>query len=173
MPRSYFGEGNGLTDWDGCMAEALQRATARRLRAAERASGTVPSSPSRFGDRRSCITAGANRFWPGRCASGADKIAVDLGDQVLAAEALNALAGFDLESGSMHSAKENFQEALQAGRIERSSAGPHRAEPRHSGQRPGRRRRRRIGALPAVASLLREHRRTTAAAPLPITTWGW
>ena len=43
------------------------------------------------------------------------KIAVALGDPLLAAEALNALAGFDLESGSMHSAKEKFTEALQLG----------------------------------------------------------
>jgi tetratricopeptide (TPR) repeat protein len=43
------------------------------------------------------------------------KIAVDLGDQVLAAEALNALAGFDLESGSMNAAREKFREALELG----------------------------------------------------------
>jgi tetratricopeptide (TPR) repeat protein len=44
------------------------------------------------------------------------KIAVDLGDPLLAAEALNALAGFDLESGSMSSAREKFHEALELGK---------------------------------------------------------
>jgi tetratricopeptide (TPR) repeat protein len=43
------------------------------------------------------------------------RIALDIGDSVLAAEALNALAGFDLESGSMHSARERFHEALELG----------------------------------------------------------
>jgi tetratricopeptide (TPR) repeat protein len=44
------------------------------------------------------------------------EIAVNLGDPVLAAEALNALAGFDLESGSMQAAKAKFTEALELGR---------------------------------------------------------
>jgi tetratricopeptide (TPR) repeat protein len=43
------------------------------------------------------------------------RIAVDLGDAVLAAEALNALAGFDLESGSMQAARDKFQQALALG----------------------------------------------------------
>jgi tetratricopeptide (TPR) repeat protein len=43
------------------------------------------------------------------------KIAVDLGDTVMAAEALNALAGFDLEVGSMHAAREKFNRALELG----------------------------------------------------------
>jgi tetratricopeptide (TPR) repeat protein len=42
-------------------------------------------------------------------------VAMEMGDTVLAAEALNALAGFDLESGSMHAAREGFDEALELG----------------------------------------------------------
>jgi tetratricopeptide (TPR) repeat protein len=43
------------------------------------------------------------------------QLALDLGDRILAAEALNALAAFDLESGSMHAAREKFEEALELG----------------------------------------------------------
>jgi tetratricopeptide (TPR) repeat protein len=44
------------------------------------------------------------------------RIALDMGNTVLAAEALNALAGFDLEVGSMQSAREKFTRALELGR---------------------------------------------------------
>jgi putative nucleotidyltransferase with HDIG domain len=44
------------------------------------------------------------------------RTATDLGDAVLAAEALNALAGFDVESGSIESAREKFYRALELGR---------------------------------------------------------
>jgi tetratricopeptide (TPR) repeat protein len=42
-------------------------------------------------------------------------IAGELGDQLLAAEALNALAGFALEHGAMAEAREKFQRALTLG----------------------------------------------------------
>jgi hypothetical protein len=38
-----------------------------------------------------------------------------MGDQVLAAEALNALAGFDFESGSIAESREKFYRALELG----------------------------------------------------------
>ncbi|HEX6435179.1 MAG TPA: HD domain-containing phosphohydrolase [Gemmatimonadales bacterium] len=41
--------------------------------------------------------------------------ALDLGDSVLAAEALNALAGFDFEAGSIKEAREKFYRALELG----------------------------------------------------------
>jgi putative nucleotidyltransferase with HDIG domain len=44
------------------------------------------------------------------------RTATDMGDAVLAAEALNALAGFDVESGSIESAREKFYRALELGR---------------------------------------------------------
>jgi putative nucleotidyltransferase with HDIG domain len=43
------------------------------------------------------------------------KTASDLGDVVLAAEALNALAGFDFESGAISAARERFYQALELG----------------------------------------------------------
>jgi tetratricopeptide (TPR) repeat protein len=43
------------------------------------------------------------------------QIAMEIGDQVLAAEALNALAGFDFECGSMDAAREKFNRALELG----------------------------------------------------------
>ena len=43
------------------------------------------------------------------------KIAIEGGDAVLAAEALNALAGFEFESGSMEPAREKFYRALALG----------------------------------------------------------
>ena len=43
------------------------------------------------------------------------RTAKDLGDQVLAAEALNTLAGFDVESGAIESAREKFYRALELG----------------------------------------------------------
>ncbi len=41
--------------------------------------------------------------------------AIDMGDSVLAAEALNALAGFDFEAGSINEAREKFYRALELG----------------------------------------------------------
>lgn len=41
--------------------------------------------------------------------------ATDMGDPVLAAEALNALAGFDFEAGSIEAAREKFYRALELG----------------------------------------------------------
>jgi putative nucleotidyltransferase with HDIG domain len=43
------------------------------------------------------------------------RTASDLGDVVLAAEALNALAGFDFESGAIAQAREKFHRALELG----------------------------------------------------------
>ena len=43
------------------------------------------------------------------------RTASDLGDAVLAAEALNALAGFDFESGAIEAAREKFYRALELG----------------------------------------------------------
>jgi putative nucleotidyltransferase with HDIG domain len=43
------------------------------------------------------------------------RTASDLGDSVLAAEALNALAGFDFESGAIAAAREKFYQALELG----------------------------------------------------------
>jgi putative nucleotidyltransferase with HDIG domain len=41
--------------------------------------------------------------------------ATEIGDPVLAAEALNALAGFDFESGSIEAARDRFYQALELG----------------------------------------------------------
>jgi hypothetical protein len=127
------------------MAEALQCYSAA-VEAAERASerAIVAESLRRSGivhHRRS------QPILARQMCERSQKIAVDLGDPVLAAEALNALAGFDLESGSMHSAREKFQEALQMG-----GSSAHLRASRFS---------------PSRASV------TTAAAPLLITTWAW
>jgi tetratricopeptide (TPR) repeat protein len=43
------------------------------------------------------------------------QIALEIGDTILAAEALNALGGFDFESGSMEAAREKFSRALELG----------------------------------------------------------
>lgn len=43
------------------------------------------------------------------------QIAIESGDAVLAAEALNTLAGFDFESGSIEPAREKFHRALELG----------------------------------------------------------
>jgi tetratricopeptide (TPR) repeat protein len=97
----------------GCMAEALQCYNAA-IEAAERASerAIVAESLRRSGivhHRRS------QPVLARQLCEQSHKIAMDIGDGVLAAEALNALAGFDLESGSMHSARERFHEALELG----------------------------------------------------------
>lgn len=43
------------------------------------------------------------------------QIAIEIDDTILAAEALNALAGFDFESGAMEAAREKFSRALELG----------------------------------------------------------
>jgi putative nucleotidyltransferase with HDIG domain len=43
------------------------------------------------------------------------RTATDMGDRVLAAEALNSLAGFDFESGAIAAAREKFYRALELG----------------------------------------------------------
>jgi tetratricopeptide (TPR) repeat protein len=95
------------------MAEALQCYTAA-IDAAERASERAIVAESL---RRSGIVH-HRRSQPALARELCERshtIAVDIGDSVLAAEALNALAGFDLESGAMHAAREKFQEALELG----------------------------------------------------------
>jgi putative nucleotidyltransferase with HDIG domain len=44
------------------------------------------------------------------------RAATEIPDSLLAAEALNALAGFDIEAGSIESAREKFYQALELGR---------------------------------------------------------
>ena len=44
------------------------------------------------------------------------RAATEMGDPLLAAEALNALAGFDIESGSIEPARERFYRALELGK---------------------------------------------------------
>jgi len=95
------------------MAEALQ-CYAAAIQAAERASERAVMAESL---RRSGIVQ-HQRSQPALARELCERshhIAMDIGDTVLAAEALNALAGFDLESGSMHAARERFDEALELG----------------------------------------------------------
>jgi len=95
------------------MAEALQCYTAA-IQAAERASdgAIMAESLRRLGivQHRRSQPALAREL-----CERSHHIAMDIGDPVLAAEALNALAGFDLESGSMNAAREKFDEALELG----------------------------------------------------------
>jgi tetratricopeptide (TPR) repeat protein len=95
------------------MAEALQ-CYAAAIQAAERASerAIMAESLRRLGivEHRRSQPALAREL-----CERSHNIAMDIGDTVLAAEALNALAGFDLESGSMHAAREKFDEALELG----------------------------------------------------------
>jgi tetratricopeptide (TPR) repeat protein len=95
------------------MAEALQ-CYAAAIQAAERASERAVMAESL---RRSGIVQ-HQRSQPALARELCERshhVAMDIGDTVLAAEALNALAGFDLESGSMHAAREKFDEALELG----------------------------------------------------------
>jgi tetratricopeptide (TPR) repeat protein len=95
----------------GCMAEALQCYSAA-VEAAERSSERAIVAESL---RRSAIVQ-HRRSQPmlaRQLCERSHRIALDMGDPLLAAEALNALAGFDLESGSMISARERFHEALE------------------------------------------------------------
>ena len=97
----------------GCMAEALQCYTAA-IDAAERASERAILAESL---RRSGIVY-HRRSQPAlarELCERSHKIAEDMGDTIMAAEALNALAGFDLEGGSMHAAREKFRRALELG----------------------------------------------------------
>jgi tetratricopeptide (TPR) repeat protein len=95
------------------MAEALQ-CYAAAIQAAERASERAVLAESL---RRSGIVQ-HRRSQPALAHELCERshhVAMDMGDTVLAAEALNALAGFDLESGSMHAAREKFDQALELG----------------------------------------------------------
>ena len=97
----------------GCITEALQCYTAA-VEAAERASERAVVAESL---RRSAIVH-HQRNQPAlarQLCERSHRIALDLKDAVLAAEALNALAGFDLESGAMQAAREKFQQALALG----------------------------------------------------------
>ena len=64
-------------------------------------------------------------------------IALEIGDQVLAGEALNVLAGFAFESGAMEEARARYQEALELGRRRSEPPRADRAEPGHPRQHPG------------------------------------
>ena len=97
----------------GCITEALQCYSAA-IEAAERASERAILAESL---RRSGVVH-HRRSQPAlarEMCERSHKIAVDIGDSVMAAEALNALAGFDLEGGSMHAAREKFNRALELG----------------------------------------------------------
>jgi tetratricopeptide (TPR) repeat protein len=97
----------------GCIAEALQCYSAA-VDAAHRSSERAIVAESL---RRSGIVH-HRRNEPAlarQLCERSHRISVDLGDSVLAAEALNALAGFDLESGSMQTAQEKFERALELG----------------------------------------------------------
>jgi putative nucleotidyltransferase with HDIG domain len=97
----------------GCMAEALQGYTAA-IEAAERDGerAILVESLRRLGvvyhqrDERGRGRELCERSY---------RTATDLGDVVLAAEALNALAGFDFESGAIAAAREKFYRALELG----------------------------------------------------------
>jgi len=97
----------------GCMAEALQCYSAA-VEAAERSSERAIVAESL---RRSAVVhhRRSQPMLARQLCERSHQIAVALGDRVLAAEALNALAGFDLESGSMSSARQKFREALELG----------------------------------------------------------
>ena len=95
----------------GCITEALQCYEAA-IKAAERASERKVVAECL---RRSGIVH-HRRNEPGlarQLCERSHKLAEDLGNSVLAAEALNALAGFDLEGGSMQAAREKFLRALE------------------------------------------------------------
>jgi tetratricopeptide (TPR) repeat protein len=97
----------------GCVTEALQCYTAA-IAAAEQSRERVVLAESL---RRSGVVHHL-RSQPALARKQCERsyeIANDLGDTVLAAEALNALAGFALERGAMAEAKEKFERALQLG----------------------------------------------------------
>ena len=97
----------------GCMAEAMQ-GYAAAIEAAERDAerGILAEALRRLGvvchqrDERGRARELCERSY---------RTASDLGDAVLAAEALNALAGFDFESGDIAAAREKFYRALELG----------------------------------------------------------
>jgi len=97
----------------GCIAEALQ------------CYGAAVEAAQRPGERaiiaESLRRSGIVHHWRNEPALArqlceqSHKIALDLDDPVLAAEALNALAGFDLDCGAMQAAREKFELALELG----------------------------------------------------------
>lgn len=97
----------------GCITEALQCYTAA-VEVAERSSdGPIIAESLR---RSGIVHHRRNEPVLARqLCERSHRIAVDLKDDVLAAEALNALAGFDFESGAMKAARDKFQEALALG----------------------------------------------------------
>jgi tetratricopeptide (TPR) repeat protein len=90
--------------------------------------------------------------------------AIALGTPVLAAEALNALAGFDFEAGFIKEAREKFYRALELGGASAQLRG---------------RTEQNLGILAniqgALSEALAHYQRSpmTGAAPSPITTWAW
>ena len=80
-----------------------------------------------------------------------------MGDSVLAAEALNALAGFDFEAGAIEQAREKFYRALELGGASAELRGrPSRTSASWPTSRgPGRS----LGSLPALPGRLRGSRR--------------
>ena len=97
----------------GCTLEALQCYTAA-VQVSEQASqgGILAESLRRSGVMHH--QRGAPVLARELCEQ-SHRVAIDLGDPILAAEALNALAGFDFESGSMDAAREKFSRALELG----------------------------------------------------------
>jgi putative nucleotidyltransferase with HDIG domain len=98
----------------GCMAEAMQY-YAGAIRAAERDAerGVMAEALRRLG------VVHHHRNEPAvarELCERSFRTASDMGDQVLAAEALNALAGFDFESGAIAAAREKFYRALELGK---------------------------------------------------------
>jgi len=97
----------------GCIAEAIQCYEAA-IDAAERAGerGILAESLRRLGvvhhhrDQPAVARELCERSY---------RTATDIGDAVLAAEALNAMAVFDFESGAMEAAREKFYRALELG----------------------------------------------------------
>jgi putative nucleotidyltransferase with HDIG domain len=98
----------------GCTAEAVEFYEAS-IRAAERAAepGILAESLRRLGvvhHRRN------ERELARQLCERSYQTATGMGDAVLAAEALNALAGFDVEAGAIEPAREKFYRALELGK---------------------------------------------------------
>jgi tetratricopeptide (TPR) repeat protein len=141
----------------GCMAEALQ-CYAAAVEAAERDGerGILAESLRRLGvvyhqrDERARARELCERSY---------QTARDMRDAVLAAEALNALAGFDFESGAIEAAREKFYRA-----------GPSRTWESSPTSKALWSRRWPTTSAPYTLSRARA---TIAGAPSPITTWAW